>query len=964
MKTKILPLLLIVLAAGIIGVYSFSKESIKTYIPRDKSEYIQKKDAHGAIEWRHRRQANPLTGEVDINDVMKAQEQVRALKMQKGSSTFDMDWIEMGPDNIGGRTRAILIDKDNPETVFAGGVSGGLWKSINAGQSWKKVTTDSDQWENINVVSICQASNGDIYVGTGEGMYTNSGEGSGGLYGQGIWKSTDHGVSWSRLESTWQTTTQSTFRIVNKLAVDPNDANRIYAATQKGVQVTDDGGLTWFNPLPVSFKMLEASDVKVASDGTVIAAVGNQCLLSSTGDSATFVDMSRPANQFDTLFMISEDCDRLEFAFSPDDPNYIYCLSSKSNKTQYVYRSIDKGETWNVLATGSDEYFSVLGTQGTYANVIAVFPGNKERVIAGGLDIWMRGGENQDFHQITIWNFEGASFYVHADIHAFTFHPNYETNKTFYVGTDGGVFKSTDGGSSFYAVNRGYNVTQMYDVAYSPKGQVMGGTQDNGTPYITLDGNTVQTAISVTGGDGGYTEMSVLNPDAIFSTIYYTQVYRIVEEGTNPTQIVDLSADGLGNFVTPIRLWESNNDTYSADSVYYLMPTELPDTIENPTYADSIVIAIGDTINYSAKSKINNLPIPYTHIAERDYLYGDTVKIQDPYQAAIAVGHYGEVLFSRVPLDLSRELGHYNKDFTAIGTNMVGTVESMAFSKDGNYLYIITNTSTSSYVYRIDSLMYARNYDDYLTLEANQLKFFSGRIATGITVDPNNSERIVVTLGGYGETNSVYYCDSAATGANPIFTNCQGNLPEEPVYTALIEMSNNKLVFVGTESGVYYTEDITASPVVWSFSDGFPSVATFSLRQQTWANSWKAGVYNSGYIYAGTHGRGIWRTETLKGPTAIKEVDNIADRVSDTYINIFPNPTSDVANLKIKVSENSNVQISVYDLQGKLVINKNYTNQIKGLRNYKFNVESLEKGTYIVKVVEGSNVKTSKFIKY
>ncbi|HBF87677.1 MAG TPA: hypothetical protein DDX39_03460 [Bacteroidales bacterium] len=950
MKTRILPLFLIAFVAGIFGTYSLSKEKSSVYVPREKSEYAKKRDISGAMEWRNKRQANFVTGEIDPKDVIKAQQQARALRMNKNTSSIVPEWIEMGPDNVGGRTRAILIDKDDHDLLFAAGVSGGIWKSTNAGQSWNKITDESDSWDNLNFVSICQAANGDIYAGTGEGMYHPTGVGSGGFYGQGIWKSEDLGVTWTQLASTWTTDDEKDIFIeVNKLAADPTNENRIYAATKKGLRVTDDGGATWVCPFAFTYQNMRSSDVKVASDGTVITAVGVSCFLAqanSDADSLSFVLKSKSSGYQAAELINSSGVGRIEFAFSPDDPNYVYCAAAKSDGTMdHVYRSTDKGQKWSVIATGGD-YFQPYRNQGEYDNVIAVFPGNKNKVVLGGIDLWVweNGGS---FEQTTLWSLSPYHpNYVHADIHTIVFHPDYANHSTFYVGCDGGISKTDDGGTSFYTANRNYNVTQFYAIAFSPTGEVVGGTQDNGTQYISREGNTDQAAVEVSGGDGGYCEVSTLNPDISFGSVYYTDVRIGFAKGEYMSSYY---YGGGGNFVTPLKLWESFNDVYSTDSVEYILPKELPDSITNPTHEDSVYIELGDTLHL--KSSINELPI--FHITDKEYLYGDTVRVQDTYQAAIAIGFDNSVIFARDPLSQASPTTHF------IGTNMLGTVETLEFSKDGNYLYVATDYG---YLYRIDSVLYARAEIDSALAEADLIASFS-QIITGIAVDPENPDRVVISLGNYGETEYVYYSEDA-TSATPTFVSKQGNLPEAPAYSVLIDWDLENFVMLGTETGVYYTEDITATTPVWIAAEGFPTVPTYMLRQQINPNSWKTGVYNHGFIYAGTHGRGIFRTETLKGPTAVKEIKDIASKAADKFINVFPNPVVDIANVTLTIKENTNVQIAVYNLQGKLVAKQVYDNQLKGKRNYSFDVASLNNGTYIVKVLVGTEVKTSKFLKY
>ena len=150
-------------------VFPFGSQETARYIPR-KVNFSQtySENPHGiagALKYYHQRKRNIKTGKVEIADMLKADREVASFGSMNKSSSLGLVWKEMGPNDVGGRTRAILIDKNNPYRMYAGGVSGGLFISNTAGNTWAPY---DDKMNNLAISSICQSADGDIYVGTGE----------------------------------------------------------------------------------------------------------------------------------------------------------------------------------------------------------------------------------------------------------------------------------------------------------------------------------------------------------------------------------------------------------------------------------------------------------------------------------------------------------------------------------------------------------------------------------------------------------------------------------------------------------------------------------------------------------------------------------------------------------------------------------------------------------------------------
>lgn len=1026
--------------------------------------------AKGSAKWLFNVQKNPLTGTIDPMDVLKAREEAYQMYTTRSTSALGLEWTELGPDNVGGRTRAILIDKNNPNKMFAGSVSGGLWVSNNGGANWSTVA-GFDQQPNLAVVSMVQSSNGDIYVGTGEGdFYFYTGSGSAGILGAGIYKSTDGGITFSRLASTIPTTLNSSgnsastaFCSVHELGVDPVNASRIYAATKYGLQSSEDGGVTWAHPIRQnngSANTSVALDVDVASDGTVIANINNKLYRSDNGDYGTFTQI--------TSGLPTTGVSRIEFTISPSDPNYMYALAGKTSNGLLlgVYQSIDKGLTWSMIGNGGSSQFELFGTgQSDYDNAIAVFPTDKTKIIIGGVTLWTWKQTNPAVPGIGQWSHASSSgefaqnpYYVHSDVHDFKFHP---TNPDlFYVGCDGGIFRGYTGSSFgnntivFQPMNNGYNVTQFYSIAFEGDDPARrgfnAGAQDNGTNYVSGHGNTVQSAVEIDGGDGAESEISFLNPNVSFSTVYYGSLARHSSKGGAGSSIYPdkfttlfptLGDAGFASFVTPIALYETKTATNSPDyykfinqpvsqtigmgdgikknftgtlTLPYPSATIVPDSIVinsglqvvtdngsgtltgsvdgthtntinyitgafdfyfNTAPANGAIVNLSFDVIYASGSSINitrsDYAYPLTHIVTSQIEPGDTVMIYDPFQAKLAVGFNGAngVWMTKNALNFSGA-----PVWLKLGT-LSGGAEELAWSADGDILYVGTDNGI---LYRFSNLAAITDSASGDVASPNtvvvktQIAGFSGSFITGLSVHPTDANKLAVSLGGYSGGTHVYYSTTAATCSSSIttanFAGKQGSsttkLPAMPIYSVMIEQNDPKRLIIGTETGVYSTADITVTNPVWSSENGttglFPNVPVFKIRQQRRAGN---EVYNPFVIYAATHGRGAWKSESYLGAVGINEANgSISKSTVNSGLSVYPNPMNDHGTITFNLGASTDVTISIYNLEGRLAKTIKAGKLSSGEQKIQFSTDEFTKGTYLVSI-DGSTVHaTSKFV--
>jgi hypothetical protein len=535
-----------------------------------REEEANESSAAGYLQWRHERLANQVTGQVDYQDVMNADKAIAAMQSAGMNKTnAGMEWIELGPDNVGGRTRSILVDRNNNKVIYAGSVSGGIWKSTTSGSSWSRV---NDLMSTLNICSMTQTKDGAIYAGTGEDAFvsvTGSTNVSPGFAGAGIFKSTD-GTNFTQLPST----TAAMWANVSDMVADPLVDSKVYAGNTTSLYISTDGGSSWTKASGAGSGTCK--DISISSDGSVIAAVIGINVYYSTDHGASFNKATIPWGGSPG---------RISISVAPSNSSYIYAMASNAGNERLlsVVRSKDKGANWEVIAVGSTPYNDILGSslqgQGYWNNVTSVDPENENHVYLGGIDIW-DWNPGVGLKPLSVWYYATTSpLFVHADNHVIVWDTK-TSPATMYIGNDGGIFKSKDKGKSFYHSNKGYDVTQFYGVSAAfdqtkESWVVVGGSQDNGTWLIDGSGNTALSGEDVNGGDGFSAAVSQKIPGfAIYSTYdsdlesarnYYRRDNDPAAkyDQTFYNDRISAYCKDSGQFNTPFRLWE----TTTADSV-------------------------------------------------------------------------------------------------------------------------------------------------------------------------------------------------------------------------------------------------------------------------------------------------------------------------------------------------------------------------------------------------------------
>ncbi|MEM7305742.1 MAG: hypothetical protein AAF682_03685 [Planctomycetota bacterium] len=508
-------------------------------------------------------------------------------------------WTSLGPGNIGGRTRALLIDPSDPDVMYAAGVSGGVWKSTDAGASWA-ATDDAMLNLKVSCLAMDPSDPAVLYAGTGEGFLA-----IGHLQGLGIFKSTDAGATWTQLAGTVTGVPGGAFDYVNDLVVSPNDPGRIYAATRTGVWRSTDSGASW-TPVLSNPAYLDTgpSTVGCYAGCTDLAlrpdAAPDQLFASFGSFAADGLYRSDDGGDGWFPYSVPSNQGRMKVEFAPSDNDVVYLAMADNGTVGAVgqivnlWRSDDGGATFNGVLDLGHEFSPwlfnnlILSTgcspgetyaQGWYDLALAVDPVDPLTVWLGGVDLFRSVDGGATFELAGYWFYyledPPPPSYIHPDHHAVVFHPDYDgaANQTLFVGNDGGIFRTQNARAAatledcpfpgtlpppeivWESLNNGYGVTQFYHGDAARTADVfIGGTQDNGTNAVTSATAPEDWRI-VYGGDGGYTHVDPADEDHFYvETHNWPDIWRTFDGGLNFLPASNGISDADGLFITPIAM--------------------------------------------------------------------------------------------------------------------------------------------------------------------------------------------------------------------------------------------------------------------------------------------------------------------------------------------------------------------------------------------------------------------------
>ncbi|WP_444996531.1 hypothetical protein [Aliikangiella sp. IMCC44359] len=703
-----------------------------------------------AKSFRYQQQLSE-NNQVNIENWQKAQQQVKSMSryIQERSEISPNLWQSIGPGNIGGRIRSFAFDPDNSERIYAGAVSGGVWLTENAGQSWSP--TD-DFMANLSISTLIFDPNNSniIYAGTGEGTFNVDQ-----IRGLGIFKSEDKGVTWSALSSTQNS---SNFYWVNRLTM-LNNSSLLLAATHTGIWASGDAGISW---VKTHNGRTNDIDVHPTDNNKLIAGKWGQALYSNDGGQ----NWSQ-ASGLDSLSY-----ERIELAYAPSNPNIVYASIDKNSGE--IWKSSDGGQSYSLVNSGKN----FLGSQGWYANALWIDPFNENQIIVGGLDLWKSNDSGNTLNKISRWWLAPSS--AHADHHFILEHPDYDgiNNNQVYFANDGGIYTAPDiqkvhDDVGWQELNNQLAITQFYGVSVGSNGKVVGGTQDNGTLIYHGDSENWTEIFS---GDGGFSAFDPIDPNYIYSEYVHLKIHRSINGGNTSEPIYDQAMTAKSNFIAPFMLDPNNEKRMLAGShqlwVSNNVKQDTPEwqVIKSPISNDSPI----STINISP--------------ANSDIIY---------------VGHNNGALYK---------------------------------TDDGT--------------------------DDEPEWQLITTHDLPHRFLTSIAIDPINTDTLYISFGGYEDNNLWKSTDAGATWITSSGSGITA-LPSAPIKTISVHPIRNNQIYVGTEVGIFSSEDYGET---WSIENNGP--ANVSVDELTW--------HDTDTLYAATHGRGVFKA---------KLSDDIPHTINFTHLN-------------------------------------------------------------------------------
>ena len=857
---------------------------------------------------------NAIPPNVRAAEVQHVRQLVEAAN-KTGRRASDLRWFAIGPGDVGGRTRALAVDLSNPNRLLAGGVSGGLWQSLDAGASWEPIAVDAG---NLSVTDIVQ----DPRPGFRNRWYYASGEFAGNsasdpdrfapYFGSGLYRSTDNGLTWEVAPAASGldiTRFDSPFDFVSRVAVSPVTGTLFAASNATGIYRSSDGAITFGAternstvPAPVLGGVNDHtwSDVAVNAEGVVLAT------LSSTGsntapNNAPGVYISRNDGvtwQNITPPSFPRTHGRTVIAFAPSNPDVAYLFTttlSETNDREDVrlhrlnVRTGDTEDRSDNLPTFGEA--GNIDTQFNYNMALAVKPDDENFLLLGGTNLYRSrtAFATRALDRIDVWvggydaaeNDFGLYPVHHPDQHAFVFDPT-DPNRL-YNGNDGGVYRTNDIRRPDAVIwedrNRGYTVSQFYSVALAAGAgdpRVAGGTQDNGTPYLRTD-DLDDDSRNISVGDGGQ--------------LYFAQrnAYVAIQQG----DILKLTYNSAGD------------PTFAGFSFMH------PQDATNQLFVNPFVVNPNDetTMFYAGGSQLwthTDLPGIRSGLTSRD---GITE---------------GWNILSDLPTLAPR------------------VITAMAISESpAHVLYYGASdsrddASLAPRLFRVDDVQ----DEPQVARDITPPGLPASAYVVDIAINPLDATEILVVFSNYNIIG-LYHSNTAGDR----FTAVEGNLAGTTAQpgpslrsAAILTIDGETHYFVGTSGGLFATRTLNGGTTAWEPESeeeiGMAVVTDIAVRQ------------SDGVLAAATHGRGLYlaSADDAFNPLPRPAIFQLSQN--------YPNPFASTTRIPYDLIHTSRVSLAVFDLAGRRVAGLvDQETRTAGRHEEIFDAGRLASGTYLFQIV-------------
>ena len=586
---------------------------------------IRERNSFKRLEWFYRQRSAPY--DTIPLQVYRSELEKEVKKAITGieNPLNNLQWNSIGPTGINstspthwgemsGRIRGLDVDPTNSNVVYAGVASGGIWKTTDGGTSWTNVG-DNLASLTYGAIAIDPNNTNTVYAGAGEILYNFSPF----IYdGQGLYKTTDGGTTWNQVTAGFGTITH-----FGDLQVSPHNSNFVFAAlgsgywhrgnlSNEGIWRSTDAGVNWTRTLNV----IDAFDVIVhpTNSNIVYAATAGGV---TTGGFYISTNSGVSWTQSNTGLPTATSILRIQISLSTLTPSTIFALIYNASGTPVVYKSTNGGANWNQISAGvqlGGNYGSGWSDQGSYDLCIAVNPSNSNHVFVGNIELH----ETIDGSTFSVKRISpGANAWdcpTHVDLHRIVFAPS--NNNIIYIGCDGGVYKSTDGGNNWTSANSGISTIQFYRIASHPTRHdtLIGGAQDNGN-FRSFNAGATAWNLTTT-GDGMNCFFDHTNPNTIYLSVQNGWLAKSTDLGTNITWLQSVN----GTWITPYFMHPTNNQW-----IYTANNSVLRSTNGGSSFSTiASGVSTSDLINTMSQSPVN----PNNMIFAGSGLYTSTPQVK------------------------------------------------------------------------------------------------------------------------------------------------------------------------------------------------------------------------------------------------------------------------------------------------------------------------------------------------